>query len=111
MKNAPKQQNAGYMEAVRLANRLPRMLLDYNAEIAKSSHNRIALRDLKKVCRLPGKMLDHNAEIAQPQHDRTATRDLKQVCYHLAHALSLLGDTTTQEQYRIEKTQQPPRKR
>lgn len=109
MKNAPKQQNAGYMEAVRLANRLPQMLLDYNAEIVESSHNRIALRDLKRVFRLPAKLLDYDAKIAQPSDDQTATHDLKQVCCHLAHALALLGDTVTEEQYRIETPQQPPR--
>ncbi len=85
MKNAPKQHNAKYnatyREAVRLANRLPRMLLDYNAEIAET---------------LP---------------DRITTRDLKQVCLHSAHALSLLGDTTTQEQYHIKKPQQPPHRK
>ncbi len=82
MKNAPQQHNAKYnatyREAVRLANRLPRMLLDYNAEIAET---------------LP---------------DRIATRDLKQVCLNLARALALLGDTATAEQYRIEAPQRPP---
>ncbi len=82
MKNRPKQHNvnynAAYREAARLSNRLPRMLLDYNAEIAEM---------------LP---------------DRITTRDLKEVCLHLAHALALLGDTATAEQYRFEAPQRPP---